>query len=277
MTIGMAVEEQRPHPGFAPYRRLRERLLGLPDGQWVEHCNRLAAGRGLHSASGAAIEFVRDEQPDGALDYESSILERGRIACRAQGRGALHDLHNALTWLTFPMVKATLNRLHLEHRQSDNSRRGRVRDRVTLLDESGLLWLSRSPRLDEQLLARDWRGLMVENRAQVSALVLPIIIGHGLLEKLAAPYKAMTAHCLVCSGCSGEWPAASAHSPAVTPELIEAALAAGLDAILASHIEAAFRAGPPRLAPLPILGLPGWDAANVDASYYDDPRVFRAT
>jgi hypothetical protein len=32
----------------------------------------------------------------------------------------------------------------------------------------------------------------------------------------------------------------------------------------------------PKLAPLPILGLPGWDPANVDPSYYDDARVFRA-
>ena len=92
--------------------------------------------------------------------------------------------------------------------------------------------------------------------------MLPIIIGHGLLEKLAAPYKSMTAHCLVCSG---SWPVEA------LPDMAQ------IDAAVAQGIAGAFAAqGPPKLAPLPILGLPGWDRGNDDPSYYDDARVFRA-
>jgi hypothetical protein len=45
---------------------------------------------------------------------------------------------------------------------------------------------------------------------------------------------------------------------------------------VARRISNLFAAGaPPVLAPLPVLGLPGWDRANDDPSYYEDARVFR--
>jgi hypothetical protein len=250
------------HPAFHPYRRLRDELLGLSAGEWVARCDALARLQDLRSASGAAIRFVPCVGETGALGYEAAILQEGRVACRPAGRGALHDLHNALVWLTFPGIKATLNRLHLLHETDPSSGRGRLRDRLTLLDESGLLWLSRSAALDAQLRHQDWSELLVSNRDRVRDDVVPVVIGHGLLEKLASPYKSMTAHCLVCNG---QWTADVRDRPA------------GVDEDVAARIAAACAAGiPPKLAPLPILGLPGWDPANVDRSYYDDVRVFRS-
>jgi Protein of unknown function (DUF3025) len=245
-----------------PYRPLRDELLGLVPGEWVARCDALAQARDLRSATGAALRFVPSTGAAGALGYEAAILHEGRIACRPSGRGAVHDLHNALVWLTFPRVKATLNRLHLLHDTDPGSGRGRMRDRLTLLDESGLLWLSRSAVLDAHLRHQDWLELLVRNRDRVRDDVVPIVIGHGLLEKLGSPYKSMTAHCLVCNG---PWADDVRNHPA------------GVDADAASRIVSACAAGiPPRLAPLPILGLPDWDPANVDRSYYDDVRVFRS-
>ena len=278
------------HPGFDPYGLLRDELFGLPGRDRVDRCNVLARRRGLRSAAGAPISFgVNKGCPPGALGYEATILHEGRIACRREGRGALHDLHNALVWLTFPRIKATLNRLHVDcagSAQRAGQGRGRVRDAVTLLDESGLLWLSASRLLDEQLQARDWTGLLVSNRERVRNEVLPIIVGHGLLEKLAAPYKSMTAHCLICP-----WPPAGGDDGGpgggdgielsevdrAGNELAGIDLAgidlARIDAAVAKRI--AKESHGPVLVPLPILGLPGWDPANFDASYYDDTRVFR--
>ena len=254
-------EPESLHPAFRPYRRLRDELLGLPCEAWVARCNQQASSRGLCSSSGAPIRFVVADGRTDALGFESAILHEGRIACRPDPRGGLHDLHNALAWLTFPLVKATLNRLHLAHASGGAGPRGRHRDGVTLLDESGLLWLSSSAALNRQLVARDWQALLVNNRERVRREVAPVVIGHGLLEKLARPYKAMTAHCLVCD--SG-----GADPQAWEPATIDAAgarlIAVGFDSPM-----------PPRLAPLPILGLPGWDPANMDRSYYDDARVFR--
>jgi hypothetical protein len=276
----MSPEEVGRHPGFLPYALLRDELLGMPAAAWVARCNALAAQHDIRSAAAAPIRFIVGGPVQGALGYEAAVLHEGRIACRPGGRGALHDLHNALVWLTFPTIKATLNRLHLERGEPDvpeaprrlqAPRRSRLRDLLTLLDESGLLWLSSSSRLDEQLLAKDWRGLLVANRERVTAEVLPVIIGHGLLEKLATPYKAMTAHCLVCP----------------RPPHVGAMDLAAIDAAVANIIAARFgiegrrRATAPvastsaSLAPLPILGLPGWDPANNDPSYYDDARIFR--
>jgi hypothetical protein len=273
----MSPEALSRHPGFAPYAGHRDELLGLPAAQWIARCNVLAAQRGLRSAAGVPITFCLCGPTRDALGYEASILHEGRIACRPHGRGALHDLHNALVWLRFPAIKATLNRLHLAQEAAQGrhgpqqcgqlpgapaSSRGRLRDLVTLLDENGLLWLSRARLLDEQLQARDWRALLLSNRERVRTEVWPIVIGHGLLEKLARPYKSMTAHCLV-----GHWP--PSWAPPQDLALVDAAVSSSIAAAYAGRAAA-------RLLPLPILGLPGWDPANIDASYYDDRRVFRA-
>ena len=90
------------HPGFDVYRRLRDELLGLPAPDWIGRANLLAAQRDLRSAAKVPIRFVMVQESAGALDYEAAILHEGRIACRPSGRGALHDLYNALVWLTFP-------------------------------------------------------------------------------------------------------------------------------------------------------------------------------
>ena len=311
------------HPGFDPYRPLHGELLGLPARAWIDRCNRLAEAGGLCSAAGAPLRFAIGSETQDALGYEAAIFHEGRIVCRDEGRGAVHDLHNALVWLTFPAVKATLNRLHVAFAQADDARRpgktpmqgghlrarGRVRDLATLLDESGLLWLSCDTRLDAQLQARDWRGLLVENRALVTTRVRPVVIGHGLLEKLAAPYKSMTAHCLICNLARPHATGAAVGRPVHGEAGGSADTASGtaargmapdnnagdslavdcmagdsmaidslaVDCMAAACIAAAFAGTSlPKLAPLPILGLPGWDPANVDPSYYDDARVFRA-
>jgi hypothetical protein len=250
------------HPGFDVYRRLRDELLGLPAPDWIGRANLLAAQRDLRSAAKVPIRFVMVQESAGALDYEAAILHEGRIACRPRGRGALHDLHNALVWLTFPQIKAVLNRLHLERRDARASGRGPAsrcghpprRERHAVAQQARRF-------SDAQLLARDWRGLMITNRNLVQEQVLPIIVGHGLLEKLASPYKAMTAHCLVVSDLRA----------------FDTRTAIGeIDAHVARRISTLFAAGaPPVLAPLPVLGLPGWDRANDDPSYYEDARVFR--
>jgi hypothetical protein len=246
------------HPALRPHAALLAALAGLPPADWTERCSLVAQARGLRSAGGAPLHFVAGGGPrEGALDYEAAIFHHGRIACRDTEPGAGHDLHNALCWLAYPRTKAALNRLHLARAAEDASggqrRRGAARDRLTLLDESGIAWLSDAPDLDDRLEARDWHGLFVAGRERLRNEVAAVVIGHGLLQKLGAPYKALTAHCLACGPLDGN-----------------------IDAAIARAVSRAFADGAvPRLAPLPIQGLPDWDRANRDPSYYDDPRVFR--
>ena len=294
------------HPGLQPYAVLLAAVgghdAGGPGGPggavaaasagWIDRADAIAVRCGLRSAGGAPLRFEAGLGAGAdALRYEAAIHDDGRIACRTVGRGEVHDLHNALVWLRFPQVKATLNRCH---RQADRQRlapesrgeggpaaagRGRLRDAITLLDESGLAWIGGDPALVEMLAQRRWVDLLVGERASRLSAVRPVVIGHGLLEKLHRPYKAMTAHCLPCPVDAGR-PVACLPS-----RLVGAATDRGggdvsdpSDPILAARIAQLADAGAltaARLLPLPVQGLPGWDPANADPSYYADRRVFR--
>jgi hypothetical protein len=180
--------------------------------------------------------------------YESHIFATRTCPTRDN----LHDFFNGLCWLQFPLAKRRLN--ELQAAQIDRGAlhvRGPVRDAITVFDENGAL-LHAPPLLWDALLARDWRCLFVELRP-LWAQARIVVFGHALLEKLATPRKALTAHV---------W---RADMPAA-PEDVDAWLAGQLD-------EA--RLGDKPFTPLPVLGIPGWAVENGDTSFYDDAAVFR--
>jgi hypothetical protein len=76
------------------------------------------------------------------------------------------------------------------------------------------------------------------------------LFGHGLIEKLEVPRKAITAHV---------WP---------LPDGLE------LDDLLTASLEPKRLVRKPFL-PMPVLGIPGWWHDNEVFSFYDDPAVFR--
>ena len=49
---------------------------------------------------------------------------------------------------------------------------------------------------------------------------------------------------------------------------------ADVDGLLAQALDATTLAQKP-FSPLPVLGVPGWWAQNLNFSFYDDPQVFR--
>jgi hypothetical protein len=194
-----------------------------------------------------------------ALDYERRISERGEIATRD---GNLHDGFNALAWLRFPRTKAALNAVHLRAAEvATGNPRGRARDAATLLDESGLLLCCGDAGMVALLRARAWRELFWERRSDVGRRMLPLVLGHGLAEKLLAPYRAITAHALVMR---------SASVPGGTEGMVWEA--ADADAALTI---AAPEFGPGLLTPLPVAALPGWDTEDSGQRLFDDVSVFR--
>lgn len=240
--------------------------------------NALAARHALRTESGRPIRFVEPYAvPVGA--YERVVHETGCVPTRTVGEGMLHDWFNALAWLAFPHAKARLNAVHAavlaadrdpgelragidpaasrmqrSARRAPGGRRGRVRDAATLFDESGAVFVCRAPRLRDAFVARDWTTLFVRERASFVREVRVVVFGHALFEKLLDPYKSICAHAVVLD--SGE------------------ASIAAVDAALATRLEADVLATG-MLHPLPLLGVPGWCAANEDPSWYDDPAVFR--
>jgi hypothetical protein len=106
-----------------------------------------------------------------------------------------------------------------------------------------------------------WRELFVERRSEVQRSMRFLVFGHGLLDKARAPFIGLTAHALVL-----DVPEALMGQPAP-------AIAATLDQPLAGLVDTL--ASPRDLAPLPVLGIPGWWPANEDPVFYDNARYFR--
>ncbi len=239
------------HPAFLPYRDLIE-TLGLAHGlPALDTLNACAAARDTRQARGLPLVFV---VPDGRLsarDYETRILETGEVPTRTD---TWHDVLNALVWLRFPRFKAALNAAHGEALGAETGPvRGRRRDALTVLDESGVWVASRDAALSRLLAARAWNALFVARRAQVEVDLRCIVVGHALLEKALAPYPAMTGKCLL------------VDASAFEPDALEAAAIAALATVDT----------PKALPPLPIQGVPGWDPRNADPAYYADRDVFR--
>ncbi len=205
----------------------------------------------LNAASTTPIRFVPQSALPAGEPYERYIFQTGNCPTRDN----LHDFFNGLCWLHFPQTKRRLNQLQAAQIEADGIRdvRGAVRDALTVFDENAA-FLHAPDALWEALVAKDWAALFGDLRPlwRQSHVVL---FGHALLEKLVAPRKGIAAHVY------------RVH-PASTS-------LADLDVWVAADINADRLAAKP-FAHLPVLGVPGWWAANEDPAFYADSTVFRA-
>jgi len=242
-------------PWWQPWRAQLALLLALPADAQRTQLTQWARERGVRNAAGLPIVFVAAADA-GERPYEAHVAATGRVPTRALTASSAHDLLNALVWLRFPRLKAALNARQAAELARDgvHSVRGAARDAATLIDENGLLLASAEPAVFDALAVRDWRRLFVTLRDRWHAAAMPQIVGHALLDKLAAPFKGITAHAILLAGrfdSDAELDAAAARwvaQPALRPRL---------------------------LLPLPVLGIPGWWPANDEAAFYDDGTVFR--
>ena len=234
-------------PWLAPYRPCGRAVESdLAQGLSVaEALNRQLDHQPLHLAAGR-LRFVPPDAAAPAEAYEAFIARTAQVPTRDN----LHDLFNGLVWLTCPLLKRRLNELQAQQIAQDGvgALRGRVRDRLTLFDENGALWRPPS-QLVAALRRRDWHALFVTHRAAWQQ-AQTTLVGHALLEKLAAPRKAITAHV---------W--AVPEGAAAEPWIVDT-LGAG-DGAARAHL------------PLPVLGIPGWWPENEKEDFYDDAAVFR--
>lgn len=243
--------------------------------------NAMAASRQIALESGLPVRFV-DAATVGPMPYELTIAQTGEVPTRVEGRGKVHDWFNALCWLRWPAIKARMNGLQAktirEFPASLSGSRGALRDAVTLFDESGALFVCG----DERTIARwhdfDWKGLFVAGREEFAARVRVLIVGHALLEKLQRPYKGICAQALAVEAPTGGGPVCLA--PMLAPGAREDGSGPGsdeldrLDLAVAAALDAATLSRE-RLAPLPLLGIPGWWPDNADPAFYNDGSVFR--
>lgn len=239
-----------------PYRALIDvldlaRAPALPRPACLDALNGQAEHLDLHNAHGLPLRFFTPDGRLSARDYETRILQTGQVPTRAE---TWHDVLNALVWLRFPRFKSALNAAHVSAIASEaGPGRGRRRDALTMLDESGVWVISRDPAWLALLAGRAWQSLFWEHRHAIDTAMKFIVVGHALLEKLLDPYPGITGKCLMLTAGS------------LDPDAAEGLSVQALDGIDSPH----------PLAPLPVQGIPGWDPDNENAAYYANQAIFR--
>ncbi len=212
--------------------------------------------------TGQPIRFVPPAS-DG-LGYEARIAARGEVETRPDN---WHDWFNALVWLTYPKAKAALSARHAAELaasvDAQGARRGETRDAMTHFDECGAVVVAEDAGLLDLLGAFKWRELFVERRADVVAGLRVFVFGHATYEALLAPFRGLTAKCVLTPVASG-WLARP-----LAEQLAE------IDGWLATDLAAGKHGDPRGLQPLPLLGVPGVTADSEDPAFYDDTWQFR--
>ncbi len=231
------------HPAFAPYRKAHELYLET------------LAGR-AEVPAGVPRFVPPPARAVSAIDYERRVVEQNELIVRGDN---LHDVMNALVWLTFPKTKRAISEAHVALGvTADGKTRPRRRDVLTLFDEAGAIILSQRDDLKKLHERHQWLELFVNHRQAFINESRPILFGHGALEQLGSnPHRGLTVKAL--------WLPLACDAP-----LIE------VDAWIAQQIasDQLLTAREHRL-PLPIVGVPGWFAENERADCYDDIDVFR--
>jgi len=230
-------------PWLAPWSALGEAVAS-------SERSGMAQPDALNQVALAPVCFVPQSELPSGVAYEQYIFDTARVPTRE----GLHDSFNGLMWCVFPLTKQRLNALQVAQiaRTGIPPVRGSVRDALTVFDENAAL-LQAPDALWQALVAKDWQRLFGDLRVLWHQAHL-VLFGHALMEKLVVPRKSMTAH--------------------VYRVLAADASINSMDAWLANDLSAEKLAAKP-FAHLPVLGVPGWWAANEEPAFYRDASVFR--
>jgi hypothetical protein len=242
-------------PLFDPLRPL---LARLPQDRWPTHAELTALAARATTSRGVPLRFVppRDRTDRERRYYELRIAESGEVETRSEN---WHDLFNALVWIAFPGAKAAINAQHAaileEGGEAEAKHRGPARDALTVFDEGGVIVATSDAALRQLIVDFEWKELFWRRRAQLEAGVRFFAFGHALYEKGLDPYLGMVAKTVFVP---------------FTADACEA------DRFLAAHFADRARFPSPKsMAPMPVLGIPGWHPDTARESFYDDARHFR--
>ena len=245
-------------PWLVPLLPAAERVL--QSANWRDGLNAAAHDLGIKNHRSLPLRFVPQAELPTGVAYETFISETGGVPTRDN----LHDFFNALVWLSYPNIKVQLN--DMQAREIENRKhvpavtRGKLRDAATIFDENAVLFLTSNPEIDRMLRQHDWRQLFVERRTIIQQECTIHLFGHALMEKLVAPYKAITGHTWVLLAEPSILALQATELRNWLDTTVAMQLRRGLDTSNFSH--------------LPVLGVPGWWPMQ-DEHFYADTKVFR--
>ena len=267
-------------PWLLPLRAVASGVLAHDD--WRSAANAMAVQRQLFNHRGLPIVFAEQSELPAGIAYETFISRTGRVPTRDN----LHDFFNALVWLTHPLAKARLNAAQASeiarlsawtsdtHWSSATDQvappapparavinvRGVLRDRATVFDENAALLITSETSVEAALRQHDWHQALVAQRAAFGTTCEVRLFGHALMEKLMAPYKAITAHVWVLRVECAYFTLDETERQCRVDGGLSRALEEGLLNLPAMS--------------LPVLGVPGWWPSQ-DEAFYEDRGVFR--
>lgn len=221
----------------------------------------------ISNYNGQPIKFIQQTQKSHEFinGYEPSIYLRGEVLTRANN---WHDFFNMLVWLTFPKIKAVINYWQfnlLKQRLPAQTQRSALENKLTHLDENGVIVISSNQYLIELLKSQQWQALFWQQRAIVKTDMRFFIIGHALYEKALNPYIGMTGSALIF------YQSKDFFAKPLIQQLSE------LDNLVSEWLlQKDNMAILTKLTPVPILGVPGWWADNEFFSFYENKDYFRA-
>lgn len=233
--------------------------------QLNDYNNLLLGNKPILSGSGAKIKFIKQEakSKEFAQQYEPRIYLKGEVQVRENN---WHDFFNTMVWLTFPKTKVVLNSIqynNLKQRLNKSKIRNSIENALTLFDENGAVIVSCNKELIDLFKNFQWKELFWNRRKEVELQMKFFIFGHSIYEKALNPYLGMTASSV-----------AFIVDELFLKKHIDDQLTS-IDELLFNAVENGNITSPKQLAPLPILGIPGWFSDNACASYYDNKTYFR--
>lgn len=249
---------------FAPLRAAGSKLpaIGWPDPALL---TALADDSGrIVNARGQRLRFVAQAGKPESFEegFEARAFLKGEVQVRPFD---WHDLFNALVWMTFPTAKAVINARHYQSMAAgEGGQRPPPRDALTLFDEDGIVILSSDPALLELVRDFRWKELFWNRRAEVRENMRFFPFGHALYQKAMNPFIGMTGKGILLG-----------VPPAFFGRPLQSQVAEA-DRRLALFLLDGGRLAKGRdLAPLPVLGVPGWWAGNDSRDFYDNTVYFR--
>lgn len=193
--------------------------------------------------------------------YEWEIYHRRRVMTR---ECSWHDFFNNLTWLSFPKLKWAIVKKVCEEFPSETVKvRNSRQNLLAHFDECGMVICSDKSSIFDDIKAFRWKKLFFETPF-LQQHCLPVLMGHGMLEKALNPYIGMTAKAILL------------QVPSDFFALSGMAQLKYVDEEIANFIQSPeFPNSPQALQPFPILGWPTWHQENQQECFYENTNYFR--
>lgn len=195
--------------------------------------------------------------------YEQHVAQLRAVPTRPSH---WHDFFNMAVWAHFPKLRWALNALHVDPEigpKDPRNGRAPAQNRAASFDETGMVVLSTSRCLLDELRALQFKRAFWELREELLATTRFWVVGHGMLESLLTPHSRLTARSLLVQVPS---------LPRIGEDLGDA-LRFAVDRVVAERIRT-WRAGRIVFDPIPVLAIPGF-SDNDAREFYDDMRNIR--